>query len=225
MRSRILATALALCAAATPAHARKGDIIPQAGKGVAVFARDGRKWSRTQLGNLRIEIGVSTGNEMLLVNYQVTNTGSGSFDFKPNQFTVSAADGDVDPLDPEQYIELAYQVKPYAVKNGKIIEEKGKTPVKAFTPGGQVPGTSSGASLAEQMANDQWEEGSRDQRMAVTKEWIAMKHDAMRYGGTLDASQSATGKLPFQRNQLALPFDVHFVSAGKKLTVRFTREK
>lgn len=226
MRCGLIAGALVALLAAGPAWARKGDIVPLPGKGVQCVARDGRKHSHTRLGPLEIEFEVSTGGGFLYVDSHVTNVSGAEYELGRGALSVAAKGDELEPLDPDQYIELAHQVKPLEMdKNGKIIEQKGKMPVKVFTPGAQVPGTTSGASLAEQMASDQWEEGSYEQRLHITKELQGMKKDLVRYGGTLKAGKAAKGRLVFQRNQLELPLDVRLVVGSKKLTVRFVREK
>lgn len=227
MSARIFwAATLAALLASAPAEARKGDIVPNPGKGVEVQARDGKKHSHTKLGPLEIEFEVSSGNGFMFVESRVTNTSGTDFELQPNALTVSSKGDAAEPLDPENYIELAYTVKPLETDaQGVVIEKKGKVPVKVFTPGAQVPGTSTGASLAEQMASDQWEEGSWEQRMDITKELQALKKDLVRYGGTLKPGKTAKGKLIYQRNQLDLPVDVALVVGTKKLTVRFVREK
>lgn len=227
MRARVLITgALAALLACGPALARKGDIVPQPGKGVAVASRDGRKHSKTRLGPLDIEFEVTSGGGFLYLDSRVTNVSDAGHELAPGAISVVASGEEAEPLEPEHYIELAHQVPPLEMdKAGRIIEKRGKMPVKVFTPGAQVPGTTSGASLAEQMASDQWEEGSYESRLHITRELQALKKDALRYGGTLEPGKAARGRLIFQRNQLELPLDVRLVVGSKRLTVRFVREK
>lgn len=224
MRARVLV--LAALVAVAPAWAKKGDIVPQGGKGVEVRVRDGKKHSHTALGPLEIEFEASSGGGFLYVDAKVTNTSDTEYELKEGAIKLHSEGSEVESLDPENYIELAHQVKPLETdKDGNITEKKGKLPVKVFTPGAQVPGTTSGASLAEQMASDQWEEGSWEQRVHITKELWALKRDKVRFGGTLKPGKSEKGRFIVQRNQVELPLDVSMIVGSKKLTVRFVREK
>jgi hypothetical protein len=211
----------------SPTFARKGDIVPVAGKGIDVVDVSGKKAAEATIHGIKIRMHVSTGEGFFALHVEAKNTSDADVKLAPLPFSLVSEGDPVDSLEAEAYMELKYphiQLLPVDKKGNIKDEGRKKEPLKVFTPGSNtgVPGQT-GSSLAEQMTSDTFNEASYQQRVEVTKEAYALKANMLRNGGTLEPGKSASTTLHYQRNSVQLPCVARFEHAGVRANVKFIR--
>ncbi|MBI4861260.1 MAG: hypothetical protein HY815_13530 [Candidatus Riflebacteria bacterium] len=209
--------------AASPALAKKGDLVPIAGGGVEVVSVKGQKVAEAVIGGLKVHVRVTSKAGFVYLDVGIVNQSGRTAKVEPDQVVLKSRGEEVDCLDPDTYIRIAYETTtPYPVDDqGNIVQDdKGVLPVKAYTPGDSTKG-----SLAEMMADQEWDPESPSERMRITKELLSLKKDLLTVGGDVAPGKSRRGRKVFQRTWVDPPIVVSFKHPVGRMTVRFERER
>jgi hypothetical protein len=196
--------------------------VPRPGQGVRVERPAGRPVAVADLGTLKVEVRLTTSSEFVVVHFHVRNDGKEPEAIEPSQVTFVCAGEEIDSLDPDLYVSMAFNAKPYEVDaSGKVVDKDARRlPVRVFTPG-----NASGSSLAEQMTADQWEEEASNERVRATRELLALRRDPLVNGGRIPPGRSVRGRRILQRTNVKLPLVVRFEHRRGRMSVRFDRER
>jgi len=208
----------------TDSMARKGDISPVPGPGLKIVPFKGQKAALAEFGDLTVRIRLSTNPSFFFLDVQIENRSTSPVKIDPGLLVLRAKGEEVDALDPELYIEQAYEFKPYPIdEKGRIVPDDDKKLAGPVRLGD--PTNSKVNSLAEMMTEEEWKDGSSNDRMKVTKELLSLKRDLLTVGGRVLPGKTAHARKIYQRTSVELPIVATFTHPLGRMSVKFERER